>query len=98
MSPQNPRQKTTPLTLINIVTKELNNVWRSRIETCTLFSKTNNGGNEKKKNILDPDSDDAIDIANDLSLYQIILEKISADQNVWPYKALQLDSGTSCLR
>jgi hypothetical protein len=31
----------------------------------------------KRQNILDPDSDDAIGIANDLTLYQIILEKIS---------------------
>lgn len=31
----------------------------------------------KRQAILDSDSDDAIAIANDLSLYQIILEKIA---------------------
>ncbi len=30
----------------------------------------------KRQAILDPDSDDAIEIANDLTLYEIILEKI----------------------
>ena len=32
---------------------------------------------KKRQNILDPESDDAVEIANDLSLYSIILEKIS---------------------
>lgn len=36
----------------------------------------------KKQSILDPDSDDAIDIANDLTLYQIILEKIADNPEV----------------
>ncbi len=30
----------------------------------------------KRQAILDPESDDAIDIANDLTLYEIILDKI----------------------
>ncbi len=37
---------------------------------------------KKRLHILDPDSDDAIEIANDLMLYKIILKKISDDQDV----------------
>lgn len=32
---------------------------------------------KKRQSILDPESDDAVEIANDLSLYAIILEKIA---------------------
>ena len=35
-------------------------------------------GLRKRQAILDPDSDDAIEIANDLMLYHIILKKIAA--------------------
>lgn len=31
----------------------------------------------KRQSVLDPDRDDAVEIANDLTLYQIILEKIA---------------------
>jgi len=37
---------------------------------------------KKRQNILDPDSDDAIEIINDLSLYSIILEKIADNPEV----------------
>jgi len=37
---------------------------------------------KKRQNILDPDSDDAIEIINDLSLYSIILEKIADKSEV----------------
>ncbi|MDH5325470.1 MAG: hypothetical protein OEZ68_15255 [Gammaproteobacteria bacterium] len=36
----------------------------------------------KRQNILDPESDDAVEIANDLSLYSIILEKIAEKPEV----------------
>ncbi len=37
---------------------------------------------KKRKNILDPESDDSVKITNDLMLYQSILEKISEDPSV----------------
>ncbi|MGH1470366.1 MAG: hypothetical protein ACRBCS_04190 [Cellvibrionaceae bacterium] len=37
---------------------------------------------KKKQNILDPESDDAVGIANDLCMYDIILEKISEKPEV----------------
>lgn len=37
---------------------------------------------KKRQSILDPESDDAVEIANDLSLYSIILEKISENPQV----------------
>ncbi len=37
---------------------------------------------KKRKNILDPESDDSVEITNDLMLYQSILEKISEDPSV----------------
>ncbi|WP_444931645.1 hypothetical protein ACJJIF_07715 [Microbulbifer sp. SSSA002] len=36
----------------------------------------------ERQNILDPESDDAIEIANDLVLYQIILNKIKGKSEV----------------
>lgn len=37
---------------------------------------------EKKLNILDPDSDDSIEIGNDLMILRTILEKISENKDV----------------
>lgn len=37
---------------------------------------------KKRQSILDPDSDDAIEIINDLTLYSIILEKIADNPEV----------------
>ena len=37
---------------------------------------------KKRQTILDPESDDAVEIANDLSLYAIILEKIAEKPEV----------------
>jgi hypothetical protein len=37
---------------------------------------------EKKLKILDPDSDDSIEIGNDLMILRIILEKISENPDV----------------
>jgi hypothetical protein len=37
---------------------------------------------KKRQSILDPESDDAVEIANDLSLYAIILEKIAENPEV----------------
>lgn len=37
---------------------------------------------KKRQNILDPESDDAIEIINDLTLYSIILEKIADNPEV----------------
>jgi len=37
---------------------------------------------KKRQTILDPESDDAVEIANDLSLYAIILEKIAGNPEV----------------
>ena len=37
---------------------------------------------KKRQTILDPESDDAVEIANDLSLYAIILEKIAENPEV----------------
>ncbi|WP_444894692.1 hypothetical protein ACJJIW_11705 [Microbulbifer sp. JMSA004] len=37
---------------------------------------------KKRKSILDPESDDAVEISNDLALYSIILEKISDNPDV----------------
>jgi hypothetical protein len=36
----------------------------------------------KRKAILDPESDDAVEIANDLILYQNVLEKINDREDV----------------
>jgi len=37
---------------------------------------------QKRQNILDPESDDAVEIVNDLALFSIILEKISDHPDV----------------
>lgn len=37
---------------------------------------------KKRKNILDPESDDAVEIVNDLTLYNIILDRISDNPEV----------------
>jgi hypothetical protein len=37
---------------------------------------------QKRKSILDPESDDAVEITNDLMLYKQILEKISKTAGV----------------
>lgn len=37
---------------------------------------------KKRQRILDPESDDAVEIANDLTLYAIILEKIEENPEV----------------
>ncbi|SFD15782.1 hypothetical protein SAMN05660479_03317 [Microbulbifer thermotolerans] len=36
----------------------------------------------KRKNILDPESDDAVEITNDLMIYQNIIEKINDREDV----------------
>ena len=38
--------------------------------------------NQKKLKILDPESDDAIGLSNDLMLYKIIIDKINENQDV----------------
>lgn len=37
---------------------------------------------QKRRGILDPESDDAVEITNDLMLYQNILDKISENSEV----------------
>jgi len=37
---------------------------------------------QKRQNILDPESDDAVETVNDLALFSIILEKISDHPDV----------------
>lgn len=37
---------------------------------------------KKRQGIVDPESDDAVEIANDLTLYAIILEKIAENPEI----------------
>ncbi|WHI45963.1 hypothetical protein [Microbulbifer sp. VAAF005] len=71
-----------PSILKNMEIEELCNVWNTRIKAYTLLCKTNNGKYKKRKSILDPESDDAVEISNDFALYSIILEKISDNPDV----------------